>query len=213
MAAMVGHDQTGSRNDPDEGHEQDPGDDPDFISEEGAVEESVPIMPVSSHWGSPAPVFVPKSSTPLDEHDAESVIPPFALWAMKYMRHGHLFSRAEADIREFYGSGDRTVYVIDDGRKHCMIGRLVGTSADGCTYSLVAQITIAAYEQLANDERGVEDVFSESREPALVVVYEAEEAVSNVSLVRTFAGIDEVPVEYLPPAPALVFTEVPDGGE
>jgi hypothetical protein len=132
---------------------------------------------------------------------------------LKYMRHGHLFSRAEADIRDRYGTGDHTVYVIDDGRSHCMAGRMVGTGADGCTYCLVAQISIATYEQLVNDEVVVEHVFSESREPALVVVYEAEDAVSNVALVRTFATIDEVPVEYLPPAPALVFTEIPDGGE
>jgi hypothetical protein len=29
--------------------------------------------------------------------------------------------------------------------------------------------------------------------------------------VRTFADIDDVPVEYLPPGPPLVFTDVPDG--
>jgi hypothetical protein len=101
--------------------------------------------------------------------------------------------------------------VIDDGRKQCMVGRLVGTSADGCAYCLIAHITMAAYEELVNDEAVVDDVFADCREPALVVVYAAEDAVSNVALVRAFATIDEVPLEYLPPNPPLVFAEVPDG--
>jgi len=130
---------------------------------------------------------------------------------MKYRRHGHVFDRAEVEIRERHGNGDHTVYVIDDGRKHCMVGRKVGTSADGCTYCLVAQITITAYEHLVDDDAAVDDIYADAREPSLLVVYEAEEAVSNVSLVRTFAGIDEVPVEYLPPGPAIVFDEIPDG--
>jgi hypothetical protein len=207
MAVTVRDDPAGCGDEPDTRHEPEPGDDPDFISEEGAVGGAVLDMAYSSRWGSPVPVFVPKSSTPLEERDDESVIPPFALWAMKYKRHGHLFSRAEVEIRERYGSGDHAVYVIDDGRKHCM----VGTSSDGCTYCFVAQITVATYEELLNDGDAVDDVFANSREPALVVVYEAEEAVSNVSLVRTFAGIDEVPVAYLPPGPPIVFTEIPDG--
>jgi hypothetical protein len=69
--------------------------------------------------GSPTPVFVPKESTPLEEHDADSVIPNDALWAMKYRGHGHFLGRAESLIRERYGSGDGTEYVIDDGRRHC----------------------------------------------------------------------------------------------
>jgi hypothetical protein len=196
---------------PDRRHEPDPDDDPDFISEEGVVGSAVTGMAFPSRWGSPPPVFVPKSSTPLEEDDAGSVIPPFALWAMKYKRHGHLFSRAEVEIRERHGRGDHTVYVIDDGRKQCMVGRLVGTSSDGCTYCLVAQITMAAYEEIVNDETAVDDVFADSREPALVVVYEAEDAVSNVSVVRAFGSMAEVPVEYLPPSPPIVFTDVPDG--
>jgi hypothetical protein len=209
----VRDDPTGRRDEPDPSYEADPHDDPDFISEDGAVGRvAVPDMAFPSRWGSPIPVFVPKTSTPLEEPGDESVIPPFALWAMKYQRHGHLFSRAEVEIRERRGSGDHAVYVIDDGRKQCMVGRLVGTSSDGCTYCLVAHITIAAYEELVNDEAVADDIFAGSKEPALVVVYEAEDAVSNVALVRTFAGIEEVPVEYLPPGPAIVFTENPDGG-
>jgi hypothetical protein len=210
----VRDDPTGRRDESDARSEADPHDDPDFIGEEGAVGRiAVPVMTFSSRWGSPVPVFVPKSSTPLEEPDDESGIPPFALWAMKYQQHGHLFSRAEAEIRECYGSGEAAVYVIDDGRKQCMVGRLVGTSADGCSYCLVARITMAAYEELVNDEAAVDDVFAGSSEPALVVVYEADDAVSNVALVRTFAGIDEVPVEYLPPGPAIVFSDVPDGDQ
>jgi hypothetical protein len=70
---------------------------------------------------------------------------------MKYRRHGHLMSRADATIRERRGTGDHTTYVVDDGRKHCVICRMVGTSPDGCTYLLVAQIAIDSYEKLVED--------------------------------------------------------------
>jgi hypothetical protein len=186
-------------------------DDPDYISEDGAAGAPMLGGGFPSRWGSPPLVFVPKDSTPLEEHDPDGVIPSFALWAMKYRRHGHLFGRADVEIRERYGNGDHTVYVIDDGRKHCVVGRKVGTSADGCTYCLVAQITITAYDHLVDDDVAVDGIYADAREPSLLVVYEAEEAVSNVSLVRAFASIDEVPVEYLPPGPAIVFTEIPDG--
>ena len=63
---------------------------------------------------------------------------------MKYRRHGHLLSRPDAEIRERYGTGDHAIYVVDDGRKRCVISRAVGTSPDGCTYLLVAQIGIDA---------------------------------------------------------------------
>jgi hypothetical protein len=183
-------------------------DDPDYISEDGVTYAS-PRGPGTWISGSPTPVFVPKGSTPLEEDRPDGAIPPFALWAMKYRRHGHLLSRADVEIREQFGTGDHTVYVVDDGRKYCMIGRKVGTSLDGCTYCLVGRISIGAYEQLVDDASLTDDTFAGARELSLCVVFEAEEAVSNVSLVETYASIDEVPNGYLPPGPAIEFTEIP----
>jgi hypothetical protein len=197
-----------------DGPAEGPGDDPDYIGQEGASNVTVGG---GLGWGSmshPAPVFVPKSSTPLEEDDdASGVLPVFALWAMKYKRHGHLFIRADIDVRESFGRADHAIFVIDDGRKHCMVSRKVGTGVDGCTYCLVGRIDLAAYEALVDDEALADDIFIEAGDLCLVVVFEAQEAVSNVSSVLDFANIDEVPIEYLPPRPALVFGETPGGAD
>jgi hypothetical protein len=195
------------RDDPDD-------EDPDYIGEDGANDVTV-ISGLG--WGSmshPTPLFVPKSSTPLEaDDDADGFIPAFALWAMKYKRHGHLFSRADIDVRECFGRADHAVYVIDDGRTHCMVSRMVGTGVDGCTYCLVGRIDLTAYEALVDDQTLANDIFAEADDLCLVVVFEAPEAVSNVSSVLDFADISEVPLEYLPPAAALVFRETPGGAD
>jgi hypothetical protein len=194
----------------------DPSDDPDFISEDGAG-FATPIGPAFSqvsHWimGSPTPVFVPKTSTPLEEEDDDdgAVLRP-ALWAMKYRRHGHLLNRAEVVIRECDGAGDHAVYIIDDGRKHCTVSRKVGASPDGCVYFLVARITASSYERLIDDASREDDLFADADELCLCAVFEAEESVSNVSVVEEYATVEEVPPEYLPPSPAVEFTETPWG--
>jgi hypothetical protein len=97
--------------------------------------------------------------------------------------------------------------MIDEGRKHCMVGRLVGTSPDGCTDCLVARIAMASYERLLGNETLTDEMFFDARELRLCVVFEAEDAVSNVSVIETFATLDEVPVEYLPLRPMIAFTE------
>jgi hypothetical protein len=192
----------------------DPQSDPDFISDAGIDADPANLGLFSRGFiGAPTPVFVPKESTPLEEHDADGVIPTHALWAMKYLGRGHFLGRAEATIRERYGSGDSTVYVVDDGRKHCLVSRNVGASPDGCAYCLVAQITIASYEQLVDNETSIEDIFVGAREFCLCVVYEAVDAVSNVAVVESFAAYDDVPVEYLPPSPPIVFADSSDGYE
>jgi hypothetical protein len=186
--------------------------DPDFISEEGTGLAGLP--PVARRtWGSPTPVFVPKESTPLAEHEDGDAIPPYALWAMKYRRHGHLLHRADEAIRERHGTGDHAVYVIDDGRSHCTVSRTVGSSPDGCRYCLVARITSESYERLVDDEGLTDEIFVDADEICLCAIYQAEEAVSNVSLVEAYTSIDDVPAEYLPPAPLVAFTETPDGGD
>jgi hypothetical protein len=190
-------------------------DDPDFISEEGA-DTSAPIGPAFSQlgrWamGSPTPVFVPKTSTPFEEDDDGGAVLRPALWAMKYRRHGHLLNRAEVVIRECDGAGDHAVYIIDDGRKHCTISRKVGASPDGCAYFLVARITASSYERLVDDASRMDDIFAVADELCLCAVFEAEESVSNVSVVEEYATIEEVPPEYLSPSPAVEFTETPSG--
>jgi hypothetical protein len=197
------------------------GDDPDFISEDGNVEGVAGPLGLGlgalggalpGLRGSPTPVFVPKTSTPLEAEDCDGM-PSFALWSMKYLQHGHLFSKAESEIRESYGDGDHVVYVMDDGRKHCLVSRLVGTSSEGCVYPLVGRITIESYERLVDDHTLTDRIFEEAEDLCLCAVFEAREAVSNVSVVRSFASVDEVPPEYLRPGPALKFTDVPDGEE
>jgi hypothetical protein len=88
-----------------------------------------------------------------------------------------------------------------------LVSRRVGASPDGWSYCLVAQIPIASYEQLVDDESSVEDIFVGAREFCLCVVYEAVDAVSNVAVVESFAAYAEVPIEYLPPSPAIVFAD------
>ena len=67
-------------------------------------------------------------------------------------------------IRERCGTGDHTLYMVDDGRKHCVVSREVGTSPDGCTYCLVASITIDSYVELINDEALADEIFDDSHE-------------------------------------------------
>ncbi len=110
------------------------------------------VDPLTGTEGDAFPVTSPGSATPLDEDEPERVVPPSPLWAMKERRHEQLFHRfGHPDrIRECIGSGDGAVFVIDDGSRHCMIGRRVGTTRDGCTYSLVGRVPRATYEALAS---------------------------------------------------------------
>jgi hypothetical protein len=184
--------------------------DPDYISEDGALAPSdAALHPGSSGpWGTHAPVFVPHESTPLD-NEGESVLPRYALWSMKYLRGSHLFSHADTDVRGVFGEGDAAVYIIDDGRKHCLISRKVGTGTDGSTYCLVAQIPYSAYDQLL-DGADPERIFAGANSFSLCFVYDDEQAVSNVSVVESYPTGAEVPGEYLPPHPPIVFA---DNGE
>ena len=64
--------------------------------------------------------------------------------AMKDRRHTqwHLLASHERHerLRETFAQGDNSLYVIDDGRTHAMIGHLVGSSPS-CTYSLVGRVS------------------------------------------------------------------------
>ena len=188
----------------------DPQDDPDFISTEGRDDSNLLHYPVLSRglMGNPDPVFVPKQSTPLEETNDESVIPRYALWSMKYLRHGHLFGRSEWGIRECFGDGANAVYVVDDGRKSCLISRMVGEGSDGTKYCLVARMPVVSYEQLV-DGASPQAIFADARDYCLCAVFEAVDAVSNVSVVERFDRSDEVASEYLPPHPPIQFEETP----
>jgi hypothetical protein len=191
---------------------------PDDSADQGEIEPADGFapgpLPMSGGFslgalGTPAPVFVPSSSTPLEEDDSESPIPPAALWAMKYRRHLHLtLTRRDEDrLRACLGEGDGAVYVIDDGGKHNMVSRLVGIDEDGSTYCLVGRITGEAYDRCAIGESPLEGIFSQSRELSLCSVFAALEAVSNVLVVAEYATVDDVPSEYLPPHPFLEFRD------
>ncbi len=187
----------------------DPESDPDFRGGEGS---SGPMTTGPEYFATGAvgggiPLSQPLKSIPLEEDDPESRVPPALLWAMKYRRHVHLLGRADEQIRACLGSGDGAIGVIDDGRKHCTISRVVGSSPDGCLYCLVGQITVETYDRLAAGETPLDRAFSEARDIALCAVFEAEQAVSNVSLVERYADVEDVPPDYLPPSPSIAFTE------
>jgi hypothetical protein len=183
-------------------------DDPDYISEDGEVGASVDLLGMRSPgWlGRPGPVFVPAESTPLAKGEDKGALPRYALWSMKYLRGSHLFGQSEGDIQEIFGAGHGTVYVMDDGRKHCLISRKVGSGTDGSVYCLVARIPRSAYEQLVDGTRP-EDAFTSAGTFSLCSVFDAEDAVSNVTVVASYRTTSEVPSEYLPPHAPIVFTE------
>ena len=210
---------------PDDRVDQDPGDDgpgDDGSGDEGEIEPADGFAagprPMPGGFslgalGTPAPVFVPSTSTPLEEADPESPIPPPALWAMKYRRHLHLaLTRRDEDrLRARLGEGDGAVYVIDDGGKHNMVSRLVGADEEGSTYCLVGRITGEIYDRCATGDSPTEAIFSQARDLALCSVFAAPDAVSNVLVVEKYPTVDDVPPEYLPPQPFVEFRD--DGSE
>lgn len=156
--------------------------------------------------GSTFPVTAPTNATPLEEDEPEGVIPPSPLWAMKERRHEqwpHLFGHPDR-IRACVGSGDAAVYVIDDGKHHCMIGRRVGATPDGCTYSLVARVTTDTYRSLSSGSIDGRRAFLAGSEAGLSGTVEAP-GVSNVFDVDFYQSPGDIPVEYLPPGPPIEF--------
>jgi hypothetical protein len=154
------------------------------------------------------PVTAPENATPLEEDEPEGVIPPSPLWAMKERRHEqlvHLFGHPSR-IRARLGSGDASVYAIDDGKHHCMIGRRVGATLDGCVYSLVARVTLDTYRSLASGAIDGRQAFLAGTEAGLSGTVE-DPGVSNVFDVDSYQHADDIPPEYLPPSPAIEFAQ------
>jgi hypothetical protein len=154
------------------------------------------------------PVTAPADATPLEEEEPEGTIPPSPLWAMKERRHEqwpHLFGHPDR-IRARLGSGDATVYVIDDGKHHCMIGRPVGATDDGCIYSLVARIGKATYESLVAGSVDARQAFLAGTDAGLSGTVDTP-GVANVFDVDFYQHAADIPGEYLPPSPFIEFAE------
>jgi hypothetical protein len=160
----------------------------------------------------PEPVVGGHVSTPLEEDEPEGVIPPSPLWAMKDRRHvqWHLLPSHERHdrIRNSLGSGDETVYVVDDGRHHVMLGRKVGVSPSGCEYCLVGRTSHEDYERLLRLQAPLVDSFNSATEIELCGVVSEEGILSsNVFDVARYDSIVDVPSKYRPGAPLIQLTE------
>jgi hypothetical protein len=156
--------------------------------------------------GTAFPVTPPADATPLEDHEPEGIIPPSPLWAMKDRRREqwfHPFGHPER-IRARIGSGDESVYVIDDGRHHCMLGRNVGAAPDGVVYSLVIRIEIATYHSLVAGAIDARTAFLRGRDAGLSGTAEAP-GTANVFDVDFFENGEDIPERYLPPAPFIEF--------
>ncbi len=154
------------------------------------------------------PVTAPVNATPLEEDEPEGAIPPSPLWAMKERRHEqwpHLFGHPDR-IRLMVGSGDAAVAVIDDGKHHCMIGRQVGGTSNGCIYSLVARVTKETYQSLASGAIDGRQAFLAGHDPGLSGTVDGP-GMANVFDVDFYEHPTDIPPEYLPPAPFIDFAE------
>lgn len=156
-------------------------------------------------------LFDPATSTPLEPENAESVedaIPTPARWAMQSRMHSN--HRPSSDdpgvIYCSLGAGDSSLFVFSDGPDHCMFGRLVGHSPDGCVYVLVARATVFEFDQLNEGEVALEDAFAAAKDISLCQVFKNEAGPSNVVLVQHYRKGNDVPQEYLPPSPFLHFS-------
>lgn len=183
------------------------------MSDTGQNDDAGPFQPRSDgqlHFepGTAAgtfPVTAPEDATPLEEHEPEGTIPASPLWAMKERAHGgiHIFGHP-ARIRAAVGSGDAAVFAIDDGPKHCMIGRRVGATTDGCVYSLIARVDLATWQALASGAIDGPAAFLAAHEAGLSGTIETD-GVSNVFDVDWYDQPTDIPADYLPPAPFRTF--------
>jgi hypothetical protein len=154
------------------------------------------------------PTTPPRDVSPLDEDEHDGAIPKSSLWAMKDRRHEqlpHPFGHPSR-LRSSVGAGDGVVYAIDDGARHCAIGRTVGTTRDGCTYTLVARVARKVYDDLAAGTIDGRQAFLEGTEAALLGTGE-EPGLANVFDVDLYHSPADIPADYLPPSPSIDFAE------
>jgi hypothetical protein len=160
----------------------------------------------------PEPLVGQDVSTPLDEEEPEHTIPPGPLWAMKDRRHTqwHLLPAHEQHerIRECLEADDYTLYCIDDGRHHAMIGRRVGVSPSGCEYTLLGRVTRQRYEELRDEVVLLVNCFDTATEMGLCgVAVEEDIRSSNIFDVAAYDSIDDVPADYRPGSPFQHFSQ------
>lgn len=158
----------------------------------------------------PGPLVGKDESTPLEEDEPEGVVPPCPLWAMKERRHiqWHLLPghKRHERVRDSVGAGDETIYVIDDGGHHVMLGRRVGARPDECEYCLIGRAPRQQYEDLRSHSVPPADAFADAVEITLCGVSIAESVLSsNVFDVSRFERPEDIPVEYRPGAPFITF--------
>ena len=153
------------------------------------------------------PVTAPEDATPLMEDEPEGTIPASPLYAMKERAHGgiHIFGHP-ARIRARAGHADGTVFAIDDGPRHCMIGRRVGATSDSCVYSLVARVDLATWQALQSGAIDGRQTFLSAHEAGLSGTVETD-GVSNVFDVDWYQRPEDIPGAYLPPAPFITFAQ------
>jgi hypothetical protein len=174
---------------------------PEVVSDEFVYETAVVAEPIVGE----------ATDSPLADDEPEGNIPANPLWAMKARRHGqfHLFHHGDDErIREAVGQGNDTVYAIDDGRDHVMLGRRVGVSPSGCQYGLVGRVAIGDFDALCQGELDARGAFDQAGELALCGVVQVDEVLTGeIFEVAVYGGSDEVPAEYLPGG---AFIEFPD---
>ncbi len=166
---------------------------------------------------SPGPIGVgeplpePDQSSPLEDDEPEGTIPACPLWAMKDRRHvqwSEIVGFPPKRIRDVFGNGDDTVYLIDDGHHHVIVGRKVGTVRDGCQYGLVGRAPISVYEGLRAGQLRASAAFDEARDMALCGVdVDENDKASDIFVVRAYGEVSAVPSDYLPGRPAVDFPE------
>lgn len=144
--------------------------------------------------GQGVPLGDPADSTPLFEHENPGDIPQPALWAMKFLRHWHLFHHDTPVIRRTVGGGTGALYIIDDGPKHVMICRRTHPGDDNW---LVGCAPLEILEGSAEPDPA--EAFRDATETSLVHVFDGGTGPSNVEVRETYAGFDEIPRRYLLP--------------
>jgi hypothetical protein len=147
--------------------------------------------------------------------EGEDDIPVAPMWAMTTRMHANRRKEPgdEGRIRRRLGDDDDAIYVIDDGADHCMVGRRVGGSADGCVYCLVGRVSLEQFGDVVMGDVDRDELFADARDISLCGVFEEGEAAANVVLVQHYRRASDVPPEYLPPSPFIEFTEDPEDPE
>ena len=142
-----------------------------------------------------------------DEGD-DDPLAPYVELAMKNRQHGRAHNiepRQDDDPLYCFGSGDATVYAMEDGRSGLMIGRAVGRDTEGCVFCLVGASRTAMLTMLDDGEVPPTEAFDDARDLSLCSVFE-DVGVDNVVLVQHYRRLRDVPAEYLPGQPFLEFT-------